>query len=45
MGVKVLTTSATRTRTIMDPYWQHHTNKDRRRLEALGLSAREMGNK
>jgi len=43
MGAKVLTTSATRTHTIIDPYWQHHTNKDRRRLEALGLSAREMG--
>jgi hypothetical protein len=43
MGAKVLTTSAARTHTIMDPYWKHHTNKDRRRLEALGLSAREMG--
>ena len=41
--VKVLTTRAVRTHTIMDPYWRHHTNKDRRRLEALGLSAREMG--
>ena len=40
---KVLTTRAVRTHTIMDPYWKHHTNKDRRRLEALGLSAREMG--
>jgi len=39
---KVLTTRAVRTRTIMDPYWSHHTNKDRRRLESLGLSAREM---
>ncbi len=45
MGAKVLTTSATRTHTIMDPYWKHHTNKDRRRLETLGLRAREMGNK
>ncbi|MCP5048156.1 MAG: hypothetical protein GY940_13375, partial [bacterium] len=45
MGAKVLTTIATRTHTIMDPYWKHHTNKDRRRLKALGLSAREMGNK
>jgi len=44
-GAKILTTSATRTHTIMDPYWKHHTNKDRRRLEALGLSAREMGSK
>ena len=43
MGAKVLTTSATRTHIIMDPYWQHRTNKDRRRLEAPGLSAREMG--
>ena len=40
---KVLTTKAVRTHTIMDPYWKHHTNKDRGRLEALGLSAREMG--
>ncbi|MBW2449408.1 MAG: septum formation inhibitor Maf [Deltaproteobacteria bacterium] len=40
---KILTTRAVRTHTIMDPYWRHHTNKDRRRLEALGLSAREMG--
>ncbi len=45
MGARVLTTSATRTHTIMDPYWKHHTNKDRRRLEALGLSAREMGSR
>ncbi len=43
MGAKMLTTSAFRTHTIMDPYWKHHTNKDRSRLEALGLSAREMG--
>ena len=42
-GAKVLTTRATRTHTIMGPYWKHHTNKDRRRLEGLGLSAREMG--
>jgi hypothetical protein len=42
-GAKFLTTSATRTNTIMDPYWKHHTNKDRRRLDALGLGAREMG--
>jgi len=40
---KVLTTRAVRTHTIMDPYWRHHTNKDRWRLEALGLKAREMG--
>ena len=45
MAAKVFTTSATRTHTIMDPYWKHHTNKDRRRLEALGLGAREMGGK
>jgi hypothetical protein len=44
-GAKVLTTKAARTHTIMDPYWKHHTNKDRRRLDALGLSAREMGGK
>jgi hypothetical protein len=43
MGAKVLTTSAARTHTIMDAYWKHHTNNDRRRLEGLGLSAREMG--
>ena len=42
---KVLTTRAVRTHTIMDPYWRHHTNKDRSRLDALGLAAREMGNK
>ena len=42
-GAKVLTTRAVRTHTIMDPYWKHHTNKDRGRLQALGLSAREMG--
>jgi hypothetical protein len=42
---KVLTTRAVRTHTIMVPYWRHHTNKDRGRLEALGLSAREMGSK
>ena len=41
---KVLTTRAVRTHTILDPYWRHHTNKDRRRLAALGLSVREMGN-
>jgi len=40
---KVLTTRAVRTHTIMDPYWRHHTNKDRGRLDALGLNAREMG--
>ncbi len=40
---KVLTTMAVRTHTILDPYWRHHANKDRGRLEALGLSAREMG--
>ena len=44
VGAKILTTSAVRTHTIMDPYWKHHTNKDRGRLKALGLSAREMGN-
>jgi hypothetical protein len=39
----VLTTRAVRTHTIMDAYWQHHTNADRKRLEKLGLDAREMG--
>jgi hypothetical protein len=42
-GEKVLTTRAIRTHTIMEPYWKLHTNKDRWRLEGLGLSAREMG--
>ena len=42
-GAKVLTTRAIRTHTIMEPYWKLHANKDRRRLEGLGLSAREMG--
>jgi hypothetical protein len=42
-GSEALTTSAVRTHAIMDPYWKHHTNKDRARLESLGLSAREMG--
>jgi hypothetical protein len=44
VGTKVLTTRATRTHTIMGPYWKYHTNNDRRRLEGLGLSALEMGN-
>ena len=43
MGAKVLTTRAARTHTIMGPYWRHHSNNDRRRLEGLGLSPREMG--
>ncbi len=43
MGAKVLTTRAARTNTIMGPYWKHHSNNDRRRLEGLGLNAREMG--
>jgi len=42
-GTTVLTTSATRTHTLMDAYWQHHGNKDRARLKKLGLGAREMG--
>jgi hypothetical protein len=42
-GAKVFTTRAIRTHTIMEPYWKLHTNKDRRRLGGLGLSAREMG--
>ena len=43
MGAKVLTTRANRTHTIMEPYWKLHTNQDRRRLQGLGLGAREMG--
>jgi hypothetical protein len=42
-GTTVMTTSATRTHTLMDAYWQHHGNKDRARLKKLGLGAREMG--
>jgi hypothetical protein len=30
---------------VLEPYWKLHSNKDRRRLEGLGLSAREMGGK
>ncbi len=42
-NTNVMTTSATRTHTIMDAYWQHHSNKDRALLKKLGLGAREMG--
>ena len=42
-NTNVMTTSATRTHTIMDAYWQHHANKDRALLKKLGLGAREMG--
>ncbi|UCD81750.1 MAG: hypothetical protein JSW26_10090 [Desulfobacterales bacterium] len=42
-GAKVMTTRAVRTHTIMNAYWQHHSNKDRVLLKKLGLSAREMG--
>lgn len=42
-NANVMTTSATRTHTIMDAYWQHHGNKDRALLKKLGLKAREMG--
>ena len=42
-GGKLMTTRATRSHTIMDPYWQHHRNKDRVLLKKLGLNAREMG--
>jgi hypothetical protein len=43
-GASVKTTRAVRTHTIMDAYWQHHGNKDRRLLKKLGLGARELGN-
>lgn len=42
-GGVVMTTRASRTHTIMDPYWQHHRNQDRGMLKKLGLNAREMG--
>ena len=42
-GLTVMTTRATRSHTIMDPYWQHHRNQDRGMLKKLGLNAREMG--
>jgi len=42
-NTSVMTTSATRTHTIMDAYWQHHANKDRALLKKLGLGARAMG--
>ena len=41
-GAKVMTTHATRTHTIMGPYWRHHQNKDRGMLTNLGLSTRKM---
>jgi hypothetical protein len=41
-GENLLTTRAIRSHTIMDPYWQHHRNKDRVMLKKLGLNAREM---
>ena len=40
-GLKI--TRATRTHTMMGPYWQYHGNKDRRLLKKLGLQARELG--
>jgi len=43
MRANIMTTSATRTHTLMDAYWQHHGNRDRALLKKLGLSAREMG--
>lgn len=43
MGGKLMKTRATRSHTIMDPYWQHHRNQDRILLKKLGLNAREMG--
>ena len=36
---KEMTTRAVRTHTLMDAYWQHHTNKDRALLKKLGLKA------
>ena len=42
-GLTDMTTRATRSHTIMDPYWQHHRNQDRGMLKKLGLNAREMG--
>jgi hypothetical protein len=42
-STNVMTTSATRTHTLMDAYWQHHANKDRALLKKLGLNAMEMG--
>jgi hypothetical protein len=42
MGAKVMTTRAIRTHTIMDAYWQHHSNRDRALLKKLGLGAKEM---
>ena len=42
-GAKVKTTRAVRTHTIMDAYWQHHRNKDRKLLRQLWLGARELG--
>jgi hypothetical protein len=41
---KVKTTRAVRTHTIMDAYWRHHRNKDRKLLKQLWLDARELGN-
>jgi hypothetical protein len=35
-----LTTTAERTHTILNAYWQHHRNADRRLLPRLGLDAR-----
>ena len=43
MDSKTLTTSASRTHTIMNAYWQHHGNKHRAELKKLGLGPREMG--
>jgi hypothetical protein len=42
--VRVKTTRAVRTHTIMDAYWRRHGNKDRNLLKKLGLDARELGN-
>ena len=42
MEAKVLTTRATRTHTIMDAYWRHNGNQDRKLLKKLGLGAREL---
>ena len=36
---KEMTTRAVRTHTVMDAYWQHHKNRDRRLLKKLGLKS------
>jgi hypothetical protein len=38
----IMTTRAVRTHTVMDAYWQHNGNTDRRLLRKLGLGPREL---